>query len=93
MNHPGGLSLWLSPPASSPLSAYLDQLSTRLSTVSFSAHATLVSDEIVPALDISDLVLRIEAAVRTWRSAGGNEGLDLLFNDVRQGPYLLPSSI
>ncbi|KAI5476418.1 F-box domain-containing protein [Pseudohyphozyma bogoriensis] len=80
--HTGGLSLWLSPPPSSPLYALLQKLSHSLNTVSFQPHATLVADDIVPAHE--DLVERIKKGVQTWRDEG-NTTLELGFQDVRQG--------
>ncbi|KAI5478799.1 hypothetical protein MNV49_004625 [Pseudohyphozyma bogoriensis] len=79
----GGLSLWLSPPPSSPLYALLQKLSHSLNTVSFQPHATLVADDIVPAHE--DLVERIKKGVQTWRDEGNTVPLELGFQDVRQG--------
>jgi hypothetical protein len=81
-----GLSLWLSPPPSSRLNAFLVRLSSSLQTVAFSSHATLVSDELVPSLEIPDLVARIRAGIDAWSVAeGGASELPLTFHDVRQG--------
>jgi hypothetical protein len=85
-----GLSLWLSPAPSSPLAAFLARLSSTLQTVAFAPHATLVSDEIVPALELGDLQSRIEEGVARWREsqAVGDQLPDdiaLAFQDVRQG--------
>lgn len=80
-----GLSLWLSPPASSKLSGFIKQQAAKLAaSPSFNSHATLVSDEIVPALDVKELQEKIEAGVAEWRK--GHKGpLELTFKDVRQG--------
>lgn len=85
-----GLSLWLSPAPSSPLAAFLARLSSTLQTVAFAPHATLVSDEIVPALEPRDLKSRIEEGVASWRQSqtvGEQQPTDiaLAFKDVRQG--------
>lgn len=85
-----GLSLWLSPSPSSPLAPFLARLSSTLQTVAFAPHATLVSDEIVPSLELGDLKSRIEEGVARWRESQtvGEEQptkLALAFKDVRQG--------
>lgn len=84
-----GLSLWLSPPPSSPLAPFLARLSSTLQTVAFAPHATLVSDEIVPALELAALKSRIEEGVVRWRESQTVEeqptDIALAFKDVRQG--------
>lgn len=82
-----GLSLWLSPAPSSPLAAFLARLSSTLQTVAFAPHATLVSDEIVPALELGNLKSRIEEGVARWRESQEQQPTDitLAFKDVRQG--------
>ncbi|KDE05885.1 hypothetical protein MVLG_03828 [Microbotryum lychnidis-dioicae p1A1 Lamole] len=82
-----GLSLWLSPPATSPLGDLITSLSDRYQTVYFKPHATLVSDAIVPGLPVDELVKRIGEAIARWKSdrAIQGPGLEIKFLDVRQG--------
>ncbi|ORY90712.1 2',3'-cyclic-nucleotide 3'-phosphodiesterase [Leucosporidium creatinivorum] len=85
-----GLSLWLSPAPTSPLAPFLARLSSTLQTVAFAPHATLVSDEIVPPLELKDLKSRLEEGVASWRAsqAVGEQQpteIALSFKDVRQG--------
>ncbi|SCV72782.1 BQ2448_4319 [Microbotryum intermedium] len=82
-----GLSLWLSPPESSPLAGLLLSLSKRHKTVQFKPHATLVSDAIVPELPIAELVKRIGEAIKRWRHERSIQGtgFQVNFMDVRQG--------
>ena len=83
-----GLSLWLSPPSSSKLSSFIREQAGQLPTSpAFPSHATLVSDEIVPAGASTDqLIKRIETGIRSWQAARGGAGqLHLPFKDVRQG--------
>lgn len=88
-----GLSLWLSPPPSSKLSGFIREQAAQLAAASptFASHATLVSDEIVPAgVSVEDLVAQIKTGVARWKAARGAHGaLTLPFDDVRQGT--LPS--
>ncbi|SCZ91939.1 BZ3500_MvSof-1268-A1-R1_Chr5-3g08233 [Microbotryum saponariae] len=82
-----GLSLWLSPPAASPLGDLITSLSDRYETVPFKAHATLVSDALVPGLPVAELVKRIGEAIARWKGdrAIQARALELRFSDVRQG--------
>ncbi|KAL8291848.1 hypothetical protein RQP46_002106 [Phenoliferia psychrophenolica] len=81
------LSLWLcpAPPPASALAPFLTQLAAELSTVQFSPHATLVSDEIVPRdLPTDQLVQLIRNGIDAWSRQHGHS-LTLDFLDVRQG--------
>lgn len=81
-----GLSVWLSPPDSSALGDYLTRLSQRYGTPTFRPHATLVSDELCPAFEHVDEVLKcIEQGVNEWKD--GRNDLRLRFKDVRQGEH------
>ncbi|GAA6041673.1 hypothetical protein JCM8097_003077 [Rhodosporidiobolus ruineniae] len=80
-----GLSLWLSPPPSSALRPLVARLAHAHHTESFLPHATLVSDEIVPAISLEEVIEKTEQGVREWRQEGEGR-LKLRFKDVRQGP-------
>lgn len=95
-----GLSLWLSPPSaatSSPLQDYIGELARRTvpskdaEPIIFAPHTTLVSDKIVPALEVEDVLDKIKAGVQEWRNGGGGggdggaKGLKLRFKKVQQG--------
>lgn len=84
-----GLSLWLSPSNGSPLDSFLARLSSTLQSPAFQAHATLVSDEIVPAgLEADEVVKRVKEGVQQWQAAVELTELQLSFKDVRQGEQL-----
>ncbi|SGZ30311.1 BQ5605_C113g13235 [Microbotryum silenes-dioicae] len=84
-----GLSLWLSPPATSPLGDLITSLSDRYQTVYFKPHATLVSDAIVPGLPVDELVKRIGEAIARWKSDRAIQGPGWRSNDVQVGPQIL----
>ncbi|GAA5905390.1 hypothetical protein JCM6882_003146 [Rhodosporidiobolus microsporus] len=80
-----GFSLWLCPPDSSNLRALVARLAHKQKTEVFAPHCTLVSDEIVPALPVEELVKAVEAGIQEWLKQGAGE-LNVRLKDVRQGP-------
>ncbi|GAA5830573.1 hypothetical protein JCM11251_002517 [Rhodosporidiobolus azoricus] len=63
-----GSTLWLCPPATSQLPSLVERLADAHQTNEvFSPHATLASEEIVPALPVEELVEKTKKGLEQWR--------------------------